>query len=257
MIEKLDSVSDGIDAFRAVGTINRSDYEEVVVPVLDRAAAEAHRLRILCIVDAAFDHLAPDAIWEDLTVGMRALRMIDGCAVVSDLDRVSTATRLAAFLMPCPVRVFDVADRDRATAWLTELPDDAGFSIQLRPESGVAVVRVERALRASDIDALTATIERWCDTHHELSGLVVIAPAFPGWANLRSLIRHVTFVAGYQKRIRRVALAVDGFLGTQGPRLANLALHPEVRHFAHDQAAAAIEWAAASGVHQGGVRPAR
>ncbi|MBP2368182.1 hypothetical protein [Pseudonocardia parietis] len=55
-------------------------------------------------------------------------------------------------------------------------------------------------------------------------------------------------MAGHQNRIRRVALAVVGFLGTHGPQPANLALHPEVRHFAHDRAAAAIEWAAASRV---------
>lgn len=70
------------------------------------------------------------------------------------------------------------------------------------------------------------------------------APSFRGWQNLRSLVRHVAFVAGHHRRIRRVAMAVDGRIGAWAPAVADRALHPEVRHFRHADDAAAIDWAA-------------
>ncbi|MEU6698345.1 hypothetical protein [Pseudonocardia sp. NPDC046786] len=47
MIELLD----GVYGFRPVGRISVADYEQVVVPVFDRADAERRRLRLLCVVD--------------------------------------------------------------------------------------------------------------------------------------------------------------------------------------------------------------
>ncbi|GAA1396551.1 hypothetical protein GCM10009613_47940 [Pseudonocardia kongjuensis] len=245
MIETLDGLPDGVDGFRPVGRISVADYEQVVVPVLDRADAERRRLRLLCVVDPAFTGLEPDALWEDLRVGLRAMPMMDGCAVVSDIGWIRDAVRIAAFLIPYPVRLFGAAEQAAAADWLRELPGGSGFSVQLLDDGAVAVVRVRRPLRVADIAALTATVDDWLRTHDELGGLVLSAPSLPGWQNLSSLLRHVRFVAGHHRRVRRVALAVDGTIGAWAPTVADLALHPEVRHFRHADEALAIGWAAA------------
>ena len=192
--------------------LTREEYDTVVVPLLDEARREGHRLRCLCEVGADYRGLTPGAAWEDLTLGLRALHLFDGCAVVSDVGWIREASRLAAFLMPCPVRVFDERDRAGAAAWLAGLPEGPGASVRLDPDAGVVVVEVVAPLRAADFDRLAATVDSWLATHEALPGVVVHARAVPGWENIGALMRHLWFVRDHHRRVRRVALAVDGAL---------------------------------------------
>ena len=102
MIERIEDVPPAIDAVRAVGKITREDYDAVVLPLVDAAAREGRRLRILCEVGPEFHGLTPSAAWEDVKIGLRAWRLIEGCAVVSDIGWIREASRFAGFLMPCP-----------------------------------------------------------------------------------------------------------------------------------------------------------
>ncbi|MGE3661140.1 MAG: STAS/SEC14 domain-containing protein [Pseudonocardia sp.] len=240
MIELIEALPEGIVGFRAGATITREEYDRVVVPVIDRAVAAGEHLRALCVVEDGLT-LAPSAVWEDVSLGLRAMSLIDGAAVVSDNGLVAAACRVAAVLLPYPLRVFGGTERDAAVAWLRELPG-TGFGVESR-EGGVVVVRVERPLRSADFDRLGDEIDRWCATHAELTGLVLAAPAFPGWENLPGLARHVRFVLERQHHIRRLALAVDGVLPSLAPPVAGAVLHPAVRHFPHADLDAAIAWA--------------
>ncbi|OLL72380.1 hypothetical protein Ae168Ps1_0758 [Pseudonocardia sp. Ae168_Ps1] len=244
MITRIDGLPEGVDGVRASGTISRADYEAAVVPLLDSAAAAGRRLRVLVVLDDAFDGITPDAMWEDVTLGLRALPLFDGCAVVSDREAVRVACRVAAVLTPYSLAVFPESQQDRAVAWLEGLPA-AGFSVELRPDDGVAVVRVDRALRAADFDRLRQEVDSWYAAHGELAGLVLVASSFPGWENLSGLVRHAEFVMQEHRRVRRVALALDGILPTLAPAVAGTVLHPGVRHFRHADVEAAIAWAGA------------
>jgi hypothetical protein len=56
------------------------------------------------------------------------LRLLDGCAVVSDIDWIRAPGRAIGAWMPCPVRVYDNDDRDDGVAWLASLPQGADVS---------------------------------------------------------------------------------------------------------------------------------
>lgn len=247
MIKTIDDLPARIDGFRASGMITRDDYDSVVVPVLDAATAARRRMRVLVVLDAGFDGITPDAVWEDVTLGLHVLPLFEGCAVVSDSDAVRVACRVAAILTPYSLAVFPEAEQDRAVAWLQELPD-TGFSIELRADTGVAVVRVDRAMRASDFDRLGREIDIWCADHAELNGLVLVAPSFPGWENFAGLVGHAAFVLRQHRRVRRVALAVDGVLPSLAPPVMGTLLHPGVKHFGHADGEVAIAWAGAGAV---------
>jgi hypothetical protein len=245
MLERLQGLPEGIDGVKAVGRVSKEDYERVFEPLIDGARREGRRLRLLYHVGPEFEGFSPGAAWEDAKLGLASLRLFEGCAVVTDVGWIREATRLAAFLMPCPVRVFANAGRDEAVTWLQSLPQGAAVTHRLLPESGVLVVEVNQALRAQDFDALAATADQWIDAHGDLPGLVIHARAFPGWENLGGLIRHVRFVRDHQRRLRRVALASDSKLAGLAPKLAEHFVQAEVRRFGYDELEAAIAWAGA------------
>ncbi|WP_017598489.1 SpoIIAA family protein [Nocardiopsis lucentensis] len=244
MLERIPDAPAGVDALKAVGDVTKDDYETVIDPIVDEARREGRRIRMLCEFGPEFDSFTPGAAWEDLKVGMGAMRLFEGCAVVTDTGWIREATRLGRFLAPCPVRVFDVDDRGDALRWLASLPEGPGLSHRLDPRSRVLVAEVEAPLRVQDFDALAQTADTWLDTHDELAGIVIHTRGFPGWENIASLLRHVRFVRDHHRRVRRVALAADSGLAGLMPRLADHFVRAELRHFDYDDLDDAVAWAA-------------
>ena len=243
MIEKLKDLPRGIDGVRAIGKISKEDYEHVFVPLFDEIRREGRRIRFLYQLGPEFEGFTPGAAWEDAKIGLHFMRLFDGCAVVTDLGWIRESTRLAGFLMPCPVRLFSNKEFDEAIDWLRSLPEGPAVSHRLLPESGVIVVEVKQALRAQDFDALAFTADTWIEAHGNLQGLVIHAREFPGWENLGSLFRHVRFVRDHHRKVKRIAFAADSKLASLAPRIADHFIQAEVKSFGYDELDAAIAWA--------------
>jgi len=249
MIETLKDLPLGVDGVSATGKVSRDDYEQVLVPILEDARRDGRRLRLLYQLGPTFEGLTPGGAWEDAKVGLRFLRIFDGCAIVTDVAWIRDSVQLASFVVPCPVRVFANGDRDEAAAWLGSLPEVAAVSHRILPESGVMVVEVHQALRTQDFDALALAADVWIEAHGGLQGFVIHARAFPGWENFASVLRHVRFVRDHQRKIRRIALVIDSAMATLAPVVAEHFIQAEIKSFAYDHLDDAITWA--------GARPAR
>ena len=243
MIEKLKDLPRGIDGVRAIGKISKEDYEQVFVPLLEEARREGRRIRFLYHLGPEFEGFTPGAAWEDAKIGLHFLRLFDGCAVVTDLGWIRELTRLAGFLMPCPVSIFGNTEFDGAVNWLRSLPESAAISHRLLPDSGVIVVEVKQALRAQDFDSLAFTADAWIEAHGDLQGLVIHTREFPGWENLGSFFRHVRFVRDHQRHVKRIALAADTKLASLAPKIAEHFIQAEVKSFRYDELDIAIAWA--------------
>jgi hypothetical protein len=118
----------GIQALEAVGTVTTDDYERVFAPLVDRARRAGSRMRLLYQFGPGFERITPGALWADTQLGLGYLRLLDGCAVVSDIAWIRAPGRAIGAWMPCPVRVYDNDERDDAVAWLTSLPQGADVS---------------------------------------------------------------------------------------------------------------------------------
>lgn len=245
MLSKIENVPAGIDTMQAIGKVSREDYEGFVVPLFDEAARGGRRVRVLCELGPEFTGVTPRGMWEDVKLGLRAWRIIDGCAIMTEFGWIREFTRLAAFFLPAPVRVFNLDDKAQAVDWLTSLPEGPGISHHMLTDSGVVVIEVAEPLRAQDFDALAVSVDSWLTSHDAVNGLVIHARAIPGWENLSGLVRHIRFVHDHHRKIGRVALAVDGRLAELGPRVAEHFVQAELRTFAYDDLDQAIEWAKA------------
>jgi hypothetical protein len=247
MLQKLNDLPHGIEGVMAIGTITKQDYEKVLEPMLDDARQQGRRIRFLYQMGAEFDGFTAAAAWEDAKIGLRSLRLFDGCAIVSDSGWIRESARLAAFLLPCPVRVFENRDRDKAIEWLGTLPEGVGVSHRLLPDSGgVIVVEVERALRAQDFDALADTADTWIGIHGNLHGIVIHAREFPGWENLGGLVHHLRFIRDHHRKVTRIALAADSKLASLAPRIAEHFVKAEMKTFSYDALEDALAWARGS-----------
>ncbi len=243
MLERMKDLPADIDGVCASGKVSAEDYERVMRPLLDDARRDGRRLRFLYQFMPEFQGLTLGAAWEDARLGLRYLRLFDGCAIVGDVEWIAESARLFGAFMPCPVRTFANAERSGAVAWLASLPRRPAVSYRLLPESGVIVVELAAALRAEDFDALATTADTWIEAHGELRGIVIHAHEFPGWENLAGFVQHFRFVRDHHRKIRRVALCAGGALASMAPQLAEHFVQAEIKHFDFDALDQAIAWA--------------
>lgn len=120
----------GVQALEASGTVTTDDYERVFAPLIDRVRATRDRMRLLYQFGPDFERITPGALWADARLGSDYVRLLDGCAVVSDVGWIRAPARGIGGFLPCPVRVYDDDKRDNAVAWLASLPRRADVSVR-------------------------------------------------------------------------------------------------------------------------------
>ena len=244
MLEAISDLPEGVVGLRASGTVSRQDYDRVVEPMLAAAYREGRRVRFLYHMAPEFKGFTPGAAWEDARIGMQYLRLFERCAIVSDKAWLRSASRVVGTLLPCPVKTYEDQDYAAAVAWLASPVAARSVTYKLIPESNVLLVEPHGSLAVDDFDAIAAAVDAWIDNGHELAGIVVHARAFPGWESLGSMLRHVRFVRDQQRRVRRVAIAVDGKLAKLAPSLVETFVSAQVQHFGYEELDRALEWAA-------------
>lgn len=118
MITLLSGFHDNVVAAACSGHVTRADYEHVLVPAVEAALKAHERVRIYYEVAADFAGIAPGAVWEDFAVGMEHLARWERMAVVTDVGWIGAAVHAFGFLMPGKVRIFPLAERAAARAWI-------------------------------------------------------------------------------------------------------------------------------------------
>lgn len=98
-----------------------SDYARMV----EKAGRAGDRMRLLYAFGPGFQRITAGALWADARLGSAYLRLLDGCAVVSDIGWIRAPSRAIGTWMPCPLRVYDNDKRDDAVAWLASLSERA------------------------------------------------------------------------------------------------------------------------------------
>jgi hypothetical protein len=120
MIEPIDDMQAGTIGFRASGEVTREDYRRVLEPAL-LAAVKSGEVRMLYIVESDFE-MDGGAVLEDaktgLELGLGHLSAWKRTAVVTDLDWVSRAVRLFAWMAPGEVAVWGLDGLAEGREWL-------------------------------------------------------------------------------------------------------------------------------------------
>jgi len=106
----------------------------------------------------------------------------------------------------------------------------------------ILYVRPKSALEQADFEQLAKTVDAYLGETGELAGLIIDAPAFPGWESLGAMAAHFRFVRDHHKRIKKVGLVTDSALGNVAERLASHFVSAEIKHFSASELEAAKLW---------------
>jgi hypothetical protein len=115
MLKELSGMPEGVIGFEASGKLQAEDYRDVLLPVLERAAANGDVRFVIVIPE--FGGMSGGALWEDLKVGIEHLRAWKRIALVTDIEWMTHLTALFGWMTPGEVKTFPLAQREDALAW--------------------------------------------------------------------------------------------------------------------------------------------
>jgi hypothetical protein len=119
MLHVLAGLPPNVVGIEAVGRVSAEDYGEVLEPAIERALASHEKLRLLYVLGETFEGYSAGAAWEDTKLGIGHWGAWERIAVVSDGEWIRNAIKAVAWMLPGDVRVFPLAARDDAIAWVS------------------------------------------------------------------------------------------------------------------------------------------
>ncbi len=120
MIELIRDLPDDVLGIEARGEVTGEDYEEVLIPAVQRQLERHAKIRLLYVLGSAFGGYSAAAMWDDAKIGMEHPFSWERIALVTDHDAYRRLAKGFGFMIPGKVRVFDLAELDAARAWISE-----------------------------------------------------------------------------------------------------------------------------------------
>jgi hypothetical protein len=120
MIEPLEDLPAGVVGFRAIGTIEASDYREVLEPAFEAVLAEHEKVNLVVVMGEQFDHYSLGAMLEDARLIAFPREVWGRAAFVTNHDVLGGIATALRGLVPGEFRVFPLEKQDEAIAWVAE-----------------------------------------------------------------------------------------------------------------------------------------
>ena len=119
---------------------------------------------------------------------------------------------------------------------------ESSLKLEMR-NNGVLIIQPQGPLRKEDFAQLAEVVDPWLQENHKLEGVVISVRKFPGWETFSSFISHFKFVNAHEKKVKRVAIAVDGLLPDIMVHLTKHFIKAKIKQFDFTDLEGAIAWA--------------
>jgi hypothetical protein len=229
------------------GILSQADYKRFV-PEFERLVREHGKLHLLFDM-TGFHGLEAAAIWEEIKFDVKYLADIERCAMVGDKQWQHVMTVFCKPFTKAKIQYFDHTDIAGARKWLDESVATGNIiggrhmlKHQLLLPEGILILEPDAPLEVADFEGLVREIDAYIAEHGQLSGLMIRAKAFPGWANLEAFRAHMQFIKSHHQKIIRLAMVTDSKLLGELPKIAAHLVHVQVKHFSESQHGDALHW---------------
>ncbi|WP_299789108.1 STAS/SEC14 domain-containing protein [uncultured Shewanella sp.] len=120
MLELLSGFDHDTVAIRASGVVTADDYDQHLLPVIEEKLKDHASIKLWYEFDERFEGISVGTLWDDAKLGLFHLTDFYRVAFITDSRMVSGMAHALAYMIPCPVRVFERSDLGLAVQWLKE-----------------------------------------------------------------------------------------------------------------------------------------
>lgn len=112
----------------------------------------------------------------------------------------------------------------------------------LDKEHSILLLQPQSPLEQEDFVKLAPAVDPYIEATGGLAGLIIEAPAFPGWDSFGAMVTHFRFVREHQKHVKKIGVVTDSHLGDLAEHLVSHFVSAEIKHFPAGQVEAARHW---------------
>ena len=116
--EILDGYPADVVAISAHGRITRTDYEKVLMPLVEARVKAEGKVKLLYVLGTDFEGVSAGAAWDDAKLGFLHMADFARIAVVTDVEWIRLGLKMFAPLIRCPVHLFHTGETEVAKAWI-------------------------------------------------------------------------------------------------------------------------------------------
>ena len=121
MLTPIDDIhGDNIIAFTASGKITDADYKQTLTPAIEEAIKQHGNVRLLMHLGPKFDGYTAQAVFDDITLGIKHIKEYARVAVVTDNHWFAQGMKMASHLLPFDLRAFGESEMADAKKWISE-----------------------------------------------------------------------------------------------------------------------------------------
>jgi hypothetical protein len=176
-------------------------------------------------------------MWDDTKLGLRHWSGFARMAIVTDVKWIRSSVRALGFMMPCPVRLFDIGELDDAKRWLSE----SLGTIHLDQEGDLVTLRLIGKIEPSAYDGVNKDIDGVMSQSAHVH-LVLDLREFDGWSGLDALGHHLSLVREHRRIPERLVVVGDKAWQRLAEKVMSKFVNAETRHFDSAQYDAAVAW---------------
>jgi|SRR5690606_10882389 hypothetical protein len=120
MIHIIEDAPNNVAAFRAVGEVTKEDYQNVVIPEVERIIKAVGHINFLLYLDTEVENFTMGAWVQDALLGLKNLAKWNRAAIVSHSDKVITFTNGFSHIVPGEFKGFKKEYYNEAISWVAE-----------------------------------------------------------------------------------------------------------------------------------------
>ncbi len=240
MIEVKETGQAGTYEVHLSGVVSDEDYSKILVPALESAIEAHEHIRVLVRLGEDFKDFTLGALFDDARMGLKHWRGFDRLAVVAEKGWITRFSRALSVLMPCPVRIFPLAETDDARRWLSE---SLGAIHQTDLGNGVLHVQLIGQLESDIYENETEDMNAFIRANDHFR-LLLDVREFDGWQGLAAVGQHLKIVRDHYRLIDKAAIVGRASWQKLGERVMAQMVKGETRFFEADTFAAAKAWIA-------------
>ncbi len=102
------------------GQVSKQDYDEVLIPAVEKALQSHDKVRMLYEVAPDFAGYDAGAAWEDFKTVRSCLPRNWTPKPATDIEWIAGAVKIFGVFLPSAVRVYSTADAAKARLWITQ-----------------------------------------------------------------------------------------------------------------------------------------
>ncbi len=118
MIELIPDIADNVVALKGTGKITGDDYEQVIIPAIEKKLKTYDKIRMFVQLTPTFSGFDAKAMWDDARVGLKNLSHFEKIALVTDTEWITQSFKIFGVMTPGEVKVFSNEQFDEAKTWI-------------------------------------------------------------------------------------------------------------------------------------------